>query len=667
MDRLISYINHYYQDQIKSAELTEEQQKELRFLERINYDIRLHGKDALMKMNLYDLVTALFYSTMKDVTLDEAREYANKLHLEGIGRYNLCFEIAGIMKPASDLDLVDEMARIPYDYSKNDPYYQMIKKAGLEKDLIELHKLLKSTLCPTEEAKEALFELMDIDGKYLADALIIVGATNRMRTENERREKQAAGFFGFMSESEEAEMDFTISLRVTKGLQTLDSLQNRINEIKRIPKQIEKDNNNINKRKEKVISIVKSFDLSKPIDINPSTFESLKDEKIKYIVIRYILLHNSKFQAQTVERIKQEENIDVLEKIFKKSCFRFDALTDEQKQNLSLYGNMDDIEKMMALFTESKFKIYDDNFPIYEILLLSKPSIVSTINKLIDTNRIAPMFAKLFPTIFIDEVEDEKLTELTGVKKGCYSALLSNIDRLKDKKINTNSLSKSVDVEALIQSEEKLTSVLNLIDRYKLNYASSSDFSLLSHPELISIADRFIELGLSKFIRNNPKYINKETFGFLNRMELCRELGMDIIVDNKLSPRIMDQYFRVGRNVISDEELKEYVPNAVNYYLDDKAYKAIATNKDMNLSEQEIKELESFSVSDYEYDINGIIISKPKVLRNMAILNSNSDCSNLTRQEKLFNSIICGSVLDEDKIRRLTSTLTETFKKLEKK
>ena len=40
MDRLISYINHYYQDQIKSAELTEEQQKELRFLERINYDIR---------------------------------------------------------------------------------------------------------------------------------------------------------------------------------------------------------------------------------------------------------------------------------------------------------------------------------------------------------------------------------------------------------------------------------------------------------------------------------------------------------------------------------------------------------------------------------------------------------------------------------------------------
>ena len=82
MDRLISYINHYYQDQIKSAELTEEQQKELRFLERINYDIRLHGKDALMKMNLYDLVTALFYSTMKDVTLDEAREYANKLHLE---------------------------------------------------------------------------------------------------------------------------------------------------------------------------------------------------------------------------------------------------------------------------------------------------------------------------------------------------------------------------------------------------------------------------------------------------------------------------------------------------------------------------------------------------------------------------------------------------------
>ena len=42
-------------------------------------------------------------------------------------------------------------------------------------------------------------------------------------------------------------------------------------------------------------------------------------------------------------------------------------------------------------------------------------------------------------------------------------------------------------------------------------------------------------------------------------------------------------------------------------------------------------------------------------------------CPNIDRQKQIFNSIIYGSILDEEKLDNISQSLNESIKKLEKK
>ena len=120
-------------------------------------------------------------------------------------------------------------------------------------------------------------------------------------------------------------------------------------------------------------------------------------------------------------------------------------------------------------------------------------------------------------------------------------------------------------------------------------------------------------------------------------------------------------------DIINDEDISEYVPNSVNRFLDANAYKAIYMNKGKANATSIVEELEQYSVSDLEYNINGIIISKPKVLRNFTILEQDPGCSELSRYQKIFNAIIYGSVLDEQSINMISNVFGTPGQKLAKK
>ena len=676
MDRLLSYVKHYYEDKAKMPTLSYEEQEELDLLEQIDNDVDITKKGALSKANYHDVTIALITPFGKETIFHKVDKSVYALDLKKLTKLEDCYRIADALLELEDAKMLPIVFNMPFEYDPNGEEIQKIKSAGVEDALKELHKVLKDTICHTEESLAAFMQLLTLVPDYysIMDVLITICALKIISLDDmyytNNAEDPLKPEKSYIGRSPGAYRDSTISYedqdRANYSFYVLRGTGERITALKELRKKKEKDIKNIQKRGEKVTQYIKSLDLSKPIDMTQSTYNSIVDEKIRYMVLRFILIHNAKFQNQTVERLKQEETKSRIEKIFKNSCISFDSLRDEDKDRLTRYGNIDNMEKIMTLLTESGLKIYNASYPICDILILSTPAIVSTINKMIKSNVISQEFVKRNPSIFVKDINEE-IMESASIKEASFDRIVGNVNLLRDNKIDAFAISKSKNSNALLQDKEQLENVLSIIRTYNLKYSSSNNYELFEDTSLVEIIDRFVELGLSRFISNNPKYVSKESFKYLKRMDLCREMGIPLIVDNRLSPKVLDQVFKVGKNVINDEDISEYVPNSVNRFLDANAYKAIYMNKGKANATSIVEELEQYSISDLEYNINGIIISKPKVLRNFTILEQDPECSELSRSQKIFNAIIYGSVLDEQSINIISNVFGTPGEKLVKK
>ncbi len=687
MDRLIHYINNYYKERLKSTELSEDEKEELEFLESICKTMDINGKDSILKINVKDLVIAILCGSESELTYKEIRDKVSLLNVEKIPDYDYCFIFNDYVKEFNDKGLLEEFVFLPYEHLEFDEDALKLKEAGLL-DLAEKAQKIIRTMCPTDKSRIMYFRLIEDFGVPLINALVVAGAVNGLKFTAQAKDFVAdngkdisnftlasnAGYRAIVQtrymqiaqdEIREKEINYDITLRVTKALDCLDSIRERATEIKNLPRLREKENNSIIRKRDKVINIIKSFNLNRPIDLSKGTLDSITDERIKYLVLRTVLKHNLQFHNETINRLKEEETMTRLEKIFKKSCCTHEYLM-ENLSKLTRYGNIENIEKIMTLLTESGIKIYNDSYPICDILLLSTPAIVSTVNKMITSSVISQEFVKRNPEIFVKDINEEIMQETT-IKEAAFDRIVNNVNLLRDNKIDAFAISKSRNSATLLQDREQLENVLRLINTYSLRYSTSNNYEFFENTNLVEIIDRFIELGLSKFIRNNPKYIGQESYTYLKRMELCRELGLPLVIDNKLSPKITDQAFRVGKNIISDEDIDGYVPNAVYRFMDDSCYKAIAESKGIPKESFIIEELEKYSISDLEYNINGIIISKQKVLRNFAILQNNSECDELSREQKIFNAMIYGSVLDDSRLKIISEVFGTPGQRLEKK
>ena len=677
MDRLLSYVKHYYEDKAKKPTLSYEEQEELDLLEQIDTDVDVTKRGALSKANYHDVAIALITPLSEETIFHKVDKLVYTLDLKKLTKLEECYKIADALIDIEEAKMLPVVFNLPFEYDPNGEEIEKIKNAGVLQAVIDLHETLKKTICHTEESLKAFMDLLALVPDYysIMDVLITICALkiislDDMYYSDNIDDDPLKPNTNFVGRSPGAYRDSTISPeeqeRANDSFYILRGTGERIRALKDLRRERENDVKKIQRRGEKVTKYIKSLDLTKPIDMTKSTYDSITDEKIRYMVLRFILIHNAKFQDQTIERIKQEETKSRIEKIFKNSCIPYASLSDDDKDRLTRYGNIDNIEKIMTLLTESGLKIYNASYPICDILILSTPQVVSTINKMIQSNVISQEFVKRNPSIFVKEINEEVMQN-ASIKEASYDRIIGNVNLLRDNKIDAFAISKSKNSNALLQDREQLENILGIISTYKLKYSSSNNYELFEDTSLVQVIDRFIELGLSRFISNNPKYVSKETFKYLKRMDLCREMGIPLVIDNKLSPKVLDQAFKIGKNVINDDDIDEYVPNAVNHFLDANAYKAICTNSGKIKASANIEELEQYSVSDLEYNINGIIISKPKVLRNFAILSLDPECNELSRSQKIFNAMIYGSVLDERSLNIISNVFGSPGQMLEKK
>lgn len=643
--RSAKVLRNFLSERMKTIGLTPEQKEALDFLNKV-YERRrnLKGVDP------YDFLTAIIYaysdkSLNNIINVEFIRKNIKSIDISTATNPSIVAELQEIIINVFNKGIINQFLRLPFDCKgrqeekiKNN--YDCVVEHGELPTLEEFHRILKEYFCRNEESRDFFTSLI---------------ATNPLGL--------LAGL-GFLILYNNGKKEFG-----DKCEQFLEErLQKPVNLIRDKIREMEKERKTKAKYADRVKkaanALINRFELDELIEITKDEFDDLNsyDAELAKKLLTITLKHNLGYFKETIERLENESGKEELEKAYRNSCFSYDLLSEDQKKVLGQYGNITRIIKLLEILSNSG--IYDDSFPIYDILLLSDESIVNEITRLIVEKKISIDFVKKNPSIFVRKI-NEKLLDYTNIDNASYGVFKSNYDSLRACKIDTLTVSK-VSSKTLLMDHNALEKVISLINAYGLHYASSNDYSLFENPKLIELADSFIELGLENFIRMNPQYIRENSSIILKRLQMCRLFGIELESGTKLPSMITNPQFKIHDNLICDNDLDEYIPNAVPRFADANAFEAIERSQVTIEPDKEILELKSYQKGNLTYKIGNIIISRLKVLRNLSIINQSDLSSGLSREQIIFNAMIHGSNLSDDELTNLSRQLKEEIKKLQR-
>ena len=368
-------------------------------------------------------------------------------------------------------------------------------------------------------------------------------------------------------------------------------------------------------------------------------------------------------------------------------------LSDFNKRKLLLYGNINNIRNILDILKENKINItFKENASKFiEILLLSNGSNVLTIisnikedlgNKFneINLNEVFKQYITI-PSIFIKglkvyekELKDrevgEKISNTSPNKDnlifGGYNNYLLNRELFINEGIDLG-IVLSTCPSVLPESNRKIKQ--NLLKYHMYNINNNDLLKTLSALKAIcplDVIDQFIETGFYDYLlgcltitlkgKNSEELyqlINAKRSGLSDEeMFLSYEVGNTGIRRKKRKLSVLGAYDSTGLSGIEEyhQVKREDLDNLLNEF---------ELISDDVLNDSLIKKMdELFRKEDNVYNINGIIISRFKVLRFYTILLKN----NLGNLENLKYVIFKNKILSQEEYKMVIDLLDNTLK-----
>jgi hypothetical protein len=310
--------------------------------------------------------------------------------------------------------------------------------------------------------------------------------------------------------------------------------------------------------------------------------------------------------------------MDELEEMLLDNNFR---ISKDDKNKLCLYGNIDNIKGIVEEAKRNNFTFFNPSFPHFiDILIYSSNDIFKAIGIALINSEIDIDFFYNNSSIFVD-----KSVQINGLESK-HEIFINNITLLKKKNINISNLSK-YDSDILVSNTDILSNQISLLNRYNIDFKKifnikyARDFEVLYNELSFDIADIYIESGLALYMMNHPYLLRGDMINVAKRIAIYREVNMDIFDEKGM---ILSSIMTGNNYLINDDKLDEYLIN--NTTLDDK-YSNVLNNHKRNYISPDtetldiIKDLDSeYKISDLEYNFDGVIISRIKVLRNISTL-----------------------------------------------
>lgn len=450
----------------------------------------------------------------------------------------------------------------------------------------------------------------------------------------------------------------------------LSKIRNYDAKLERQKTQFEKQKNKKRNIYNKTTQFVSSLDKGKIVEIPYELLSNLKDDSLANEIIEKALQNNRSVYFNLRNENRKKDQYDAIEKLFYKYKINVALLEETERNKLMQLGNHETLESILSRLQDPNWEWLNPSHPMYTMILLhTNISIIDSINKIIKQGIIPMSFFQMNPEILLDEniqVADNEKVE------GKYKLFFNNMQLLNRYELQLPSVIKN-NIDLLLSPNEELLYNIELTQQYQMNLQSENakiyGLDLLNHSEYFDDVDAFIELGYKDIIVENPQLLRKNTKQMVTRLSIAEGINLETLKqENRFAG-----YITNGKNFyVNDENLQEYEIYPVEKYVEDSNFEILKTSKRSHIHKNTM-ELgiiayldEQFKISELEYQIQDVIISRMKVLRNMECLLQHKD--DYDESSIALSAIIYHSVIDNSTIEFIREKLSQyTNKVYEKK
>ena len=446
----------------------------------------------------------------------------------------------------------------------------------------------------------------------------------------------------------------------------LKQISDRYYQLSKNKKQFIKNTNKKILLYSSMLEIVDTLEEDKIANVKDDVFTKVDDSELSIEFLKILLEHNRKVYSKLeLENIKKDK-YNQIEKLFWENNIYINELNEETKNLLLKNGDIKVLKDIISFLQTSEFSWLHATHPNYvQIILNTTPTILQTVVSLIQNNVIEREFVKHHIGILMNDI---KIPVNENDVLPCYGLFRKNISLLLQ---NTNNLyQKIAKNESIIflDTEELLTSI-ELSKKYSLNLFSDNaklyGLDLLNNIEKFDDLDQFIELGYKDYIQENPQLLRDDSKDIIDRLSIVTNIGLNPMnKENKLKSSIIN-----GKNFyVANEKLNEYRLATVDEYMKNEDFDILNTKKRVSITKSTeklciVEYLDSlFKTSELEYQMNDMIISRNKVLRNIECLLQHKD--EYDEAKIALSAIVYHSVIDNYTIEFIKSKLSEYKKKV---
>ena len=391
--------------------------------------------------------------------------------------------------------------------------------------------------------------------------------------------------------------------------------QNKLKRFKR------KYNKIIDEKINKLNNLISFLDKEEKVFINVEDFDFEE-----YSFYPELLLEILKRNNKVYEDLKQENDsknittIKEIDKVFYTYQIPINNFKKEDISSLLSNQTLDELDKKLAFLKQYlSFVLEENNLP-----------------KILKTNiEILKSIAIYYQTEKLSRQTILSLNILTNEE--IYTKVSNNIKLLPSQK--------NINEKVLLLDPNYLRQALLLAKKYSLDLNNEQILLSLTNKYIFDYLDILIELNIIDILKTDQSFLNGDLPNIIKRIIICQKLNIKIInKNNKLLSMI-----KTGNNFyLNENELDEYIENSVINFISSKTLSKLTTSQRLELSNPP-KELDIYEKNG-NYLINGIIISKNKVLRNLTI------CDNLEE------AILFGSILGLNDILKIKETIQKKQK-----
>lgn len=354
--------------------------------------------------------------------------------------------------------------------------------------------------------------------------------------------------------------------------------------------------------------------------------DKMKEFELKNEVLEYIYDHNQKIFKKLYQ---DNKNCNIA----KMNSFEQIILKYQLNINFSLEFIKSNPNANLVEDIINQLQKNDWNFILEDSQLLEQIIINSSVDKLNIVNNIINQL----------DIPIDFLINHLSILMSDYELFMRNVVIINERKIKISNY------EIFLMDSKTLLKRYKLVTDYDINLRKNSNNNddFLFNTESFDYFDKYIELGYYSFIRNHLPYCKKSNENIYKRALLATSIDLDIIDKKDFSKDII-----TGKHfMVSDENLDDYICNNISSFADLDCFTLLdnSLNEEIDLNLDEIKILDdNYMKSNYEYDINGVIVSRIKVARYFnTLVKSFKDKS---KEELIFNAIIYNSVYNFEQL-----------------